>query len=121
MTVKTEINLLKKLQKRIKFQKSVSADFYTEVKKRVHDYFEENKISPYANATMIIKNLLIFAVFVTTYALMISNLFGPTGVLISYSIIGICIALIGFNLAHDALHGSLSSKNWVNRSIGYIF
>ena len=36
-------------------------------------------------------------------------------------VLGVVLAGVGFNVAHDAIHGSLSSKPWVNRLLAHAF
>lgn len=95
--------------------------FAAEVKERVAEYFESRKISPKANAAMFLKAITMLAIAFGAYALILSNLFTPWAMLGLCVIMGIGVAGIGFNIAHDALHGAYSSRDWVNRVLGYSF
>lgn len=62
--------------------------------------------------------LLLFAVL---YGLIISNQFGPWTMLLLAIGLGMSCSFIGFNVCHDAMHGSLSKNPRVNKAIGLIF
>ncbi len=106
---------------KIRFNKTRLADFYPEVKRRVDEYFESRQISKHANGAMVAKTLFILTMFVGTYVLIISNLFAPWVVLLLAIVNGFFTALIGLNIAHDAIHGSFSSNHYVNRAVALWF
>ncbi|MDN5214800.1 acyl-CoA desaturase [Fulvivirgaceae bacterium BMA12] len=108
-------------KQKIRFTKSSNDQFYTELTKRVNRYFKDNNISKQANGEMIFKTILILGVFVISYVLIISNLFN-VWVLIPLAIInGFFTALIGLNIAHDAMHGAYSSNERVNNGLATAF
>lgn len=39
----------------------------------------------------------------------------------AWLLMGLFTAFVGFNIAHDAVHGSVSSNKWINRILGYAF
>ncbi len=41
--------------------------------------------------------------------------------ILSWILLGLFTAFVGFNISHDAVHGSLSSNKLVNRILGYTF
>lgn len=59
--------------------------------------------------------------FVVLYALIISNQFGPWTMLLLAMGLGMSCSFIGFNVCHDALHGSLSKNPRINKAIGLVF
>lgn len=107
--------------KNIRFQRAEKGGFYDTLKNRVNAYFEENKISKHANTEMILKTIFILTVFFGSYLLILSNMFNAWQMLLLAIVNGFFAALIGLNIAHDAIHGSYSSKQWVNKSLATIF
>lgn len=105
----------------IRFLKEEKGGFYDVLKERVNDYFEKNNISRNANGEMIFKTILILSVFAGSYLMILSNQFTTLQMLLLAILNGFCAALIGLNIAHDAIHGSYSSKSWVNKSLAVIF
>ncbi|TMQ51146.1 MAG: acyl-CoA desaturase [Candidatus Eisenbacteria bacterium] len=70
---------------------------------------------------MVLKTFLMLAVTVSAYALILSNRF-PAWPMLGLSILmGLGFAGIGFNVAHDALHGAYTSSRWKNRLLGFTF
>lgn len=106
---------------RIKFHRTKDADFVTELRRRVDLYFETNKLSTYANSTMVIKTItLLLVAYVPYFFIMIAT--PPIWVMaIGCVIMGLGFAGVGFSIGHDALHGAYSSRHYVNRWLGYSF
>jgi len=102
----------------IKFYNKEGKDFNSELKDRVDQYFKSNNLSTNSNATMVIKTITIFAIYFGAYALILSNTLPLWGMFLCCMVMGFGTAGIGFSIAHDSLHGSYSSKKWVNRLLG---
>ncbi|MEM1324233.1 MAG: acyl-CoA desaturase [Bacteroidota bacterium] len=95
--------------------------FYLTLRQRVNAYFKDNKLSKHANSQMLIKTIFILTVFVGTYVMLISNLFSPGVLLLIALVHGFFTALIGLNIAHDAVHGSYTNNPRLNKLIGVCF
>ncbi len=97
------------------------SDFYNTLRQRVNDYFAEKKISRNANATMVLKTLMAFCVFLAPFAIIL--LFGNELNLVA--IYALCLvmafgkAFIGTSVMHDSLHGSFSKKKKINSLVGW--
>ncbi len=103
---------------KISFQPAASDQFYSELKSRVSNYFEERNLSPHANAQMILKTVVIFTFTFGAYGLIIAD-FLPLWTMLLLSIaMGIGIAGLGFSVAHDSIHGAYSSNSKVNYILG---
>ena len=97
------------------------SQFGDEVTQRVHAYFEDNHLSTKANAAMITKTVIMFAVTFGAYGLILSGVFGPWAMLGLAVLMGVGTAGLGFCVGHDALHGAYASRQWINRLLGYTF
>ena len=106
--------------KKQKFSQDNNAEFYTELRARVGDYFEENNISKNANANMVIKTIFMFSLYFVPYGLMLGGVITSVGAMVGmFVLMGFGMAGIGLSVMHDACHGSYSSKKWVNDLMSY--
>jgi len=106
---------------RIKFPSREKGEFFTTVKERVNAYFEEHKISKNANAAMITKSIFLLTTVVTLYVILMMDILHPALMLLVVMLIGLNTALIGFNVGHDALHGSYSKHPIVNTILSHTY
>jgi linoleoyl-CoA desaturase len=104
---------------KIKFNNKRSIDFITELRENIDLYFQQNKISQHANAAMVFKTIILFAITFGAYGLIISNLFSIWIMLALAVVMGIGIAGIGLCVQHDANHGAYSSSHSVNTILGF--
>jgi linoleoyl-CoA desaturase len=93
--------------------------FIKTLRKRINNYFFENKISRHANGFMFFKIVFVLSIFVGSYALMISNRFSPLMDLLFGTICGLSTVLIVMNIGHDAAHNSLSASKKLNRIMSW--
>src|SRR5690606_26095805 len=91
------------------------------VRRRVMDYFKTTGKSQKANGPMIAKTVLVVGLTIATYCVIMFGGFSPTQMLGLAILLGVCMAGIGFSVAHDALHGAYSNNATVNRLLGYTF
>jgi len=105
----------------LKFNRKSTSGFYAEVRQEVGNYFETNNISRNANTAMVLKTILFLGGLVALYFLIV---FGQFNLGVTYALailIGMAQAFIGFNVAHDAIHGSYSANQTVNKLLSYTF
>ncbi|WP_375582121.1 fatty acid desaturase family protein [Cyclobacterium xiamenense] len=105
----------------LKFVDKTNSAFFSTVKKRVDHYFQTNGISKQANGAMVLKTITYLVSFVGLYLLILLEVMPSWVSLLLAIALGMNMAFIGFNICHDALHGSYSSKPWVNKSLGFLF
>jgi linoleoyl-CoA desaturase len=92
--------------------------FYQDVKSSVENYFTSGKIQKTGNWKLFIKTILLVPSAVGLYLILLFvHLTLVPGILIS-GLMGLVLASIGFNVMHDACHGSYSGKSWVNNIMG---
>lgn len=97
----------------ITFQKS-DIPFFQIIRGRVHAYFENRNIPKTGNSTIVYKSLIILAAFGLFYALPFFRNWHWAVLAFSYSGLGLCLALIGFNIMHDGSHEAYSSSKNLN-------
>jgi linoleoyl-CoA desaturase len=90
-------------------------DFFPEMRKKVNEYFNENKISRYANASLYFKAIFYFTCMIAGYLFLLIHgdhsffelAAGYTGYLV-----GACLLVV--TVAHDASHNAISKKRIIN-------
>jgi linoleoyl-CoA desaturase len=95
-------------------------EFAATLNKRVSDYFKTTGTSRHANKEMVIKTIVMFALYFVPFALILGSVVtGATGLLALVIVMSFGLAGIGLSVMHDANHGAYSEKKWVNTLIGY--
>jgi linoleoyl-CoA desaturase len=95
-----------------------SNDFFSELKNRINDHFEQRGASPTGNSKLYVKAVILIVGFVSLYTHLV--FFTPPywlGV-IECAILGAVGASIGFNIMHDGSHGSFSESKLLNNLAG---
>lgn len=100
---------------------STDHGFKLDLRARVDAYFARTGQGRHANAGMIAKTVAYLAVAGGLMALLLSGVLSAWAALPVAMLLGPVVAGIGFNVAHDALHGSYSSNRTVNRVLGALF
>ncbi len=95
-----------------------NAVFFPSLKKEVDAYFKSRNIKKTGNWTLYSKTIILSIAAVANY---LSLLLIPmplwTAILLSL-LFGVILAGIGFDIMHDACHGSYSEKKWLNELLG---
>lgn len=95
-------------------------DFFEILKHRVDSYFITNNISRKAGSSFYIKAFFLVGTYVALYfMLLFSN--NITVAFWSMAAMGPFAILIGINVAHDAAHGNVSKKKWLNTVFLHFF
>jgi linoleoyl-CoA desaturase len=110
-----------KMNHSLKFIDQGKSGFLNTLKERVETYFKANQLSRHANKLMIFKTVFFISLMLVFYVLIISGIFPLVVQLIFAMLLGMTMAFVGFNVCHDALHGSYSSNKRVNKDLGFIF
>jgi linoleoyl-CoA desaturase len=92
--------------------------FFASLKHSVEEYFKSNNIKKTGNWKLYSKTLILIPSALIIY---ISLLAFPMSAWLAIPLcilLGLIFSSIGFNVMHDACHGSYSSKKWVNNILG---
>lgn len=100
----------------IKFGSSdkLEQQFAATLRKNVNNYFKENHLSTKANARMVVKTIILLAIYIVPFILLLLIPMNNWLALLSVIIMGMGIAGVGMSVMHDACHGAYSRKPWVN-------
>jgi len=102
-----------------RFERRSKKEFSQTLRKRVNEYFESKKLSRTGDYRIAIKALVMFSMYFLPYALMVSMPLSPVAYILASTVMGFGLAGIGLAIMHDANHGSLSGKKWVNDLFAY--
>lgn len=92
--------------------------FYAELKSNVDKFFSNNHVKKTGDWRLYLKTLTLIPAAIAIYVtLLIIEPTLLTGMILS-GLLGLILASIGFNVMHDACHGSYSSKKWINDALG---
>lgn len=96
-----------------------ASPFYNDLLKEIDQYFKSKNKARTGDYRLYLKTAILFSAFISLYTLIVFVL--PSGwlALLLSGLFGFVIALIGFNVMHDACHGSYSSSSRVNEIMGY--
>ncbi len=92
--------------------------FFNTLKTAVDAYFTENKLKRTGNWRLYLKTAILIPASVILYiSLLVFPMHWALGLTLC-ALLGFAMASIGFNVMHDACHGSFSSRSWVNETWG---
>jgi linoleoyl-CoA desaturase len=106
--------------KNVKFVSTcaVQKGFASAVRQNVNNYFKEQGISPKGNSTMAFKTAAMLSMYILPF---LALLFIPMNPWIGIPLVilmGIGSAGIGMSVMHDAVHGSYSNNEKLNKNLG---
>jgi linoleoyl-CoA desaturase len=106
----------------VRFAPKGEDSFYDAVVAKVTEYFESNKISPYANSAMWIKTAVMLLLYFVPYLLIVAGLGAGSLWLffLFWLLMGLGMCGIGTAVMHDANHGTYSPNKKVNNFISHI-
>lgn len=105
----------------VKFASQRTDEFLRQLRSRVGHHFEEQQISTYGNAEMVVKSIVLLAMLLVPYGLILSGLISQAWILLLlWAVMGLAGAGIGMSVMHDANHGAYSKNQTVNRYLGYL-
>ena len=105
---------------KISFQ-SAQSPFFRSLKSKVDTYFSDNQLRKSGEHKLYLKSVILV---VSAIALYVTLVFFTPQVWISVllsSLLGVNLALIGFNIMHEGGHQSFSRHSWLNKTSAYFF
>lgn len=93
-------------------------EFFHSLKTAVDAYFTSKHIKKTGDWRLFSKTIILVGVAVTSYLLLLFANLHTAAALAICAVLGFSLAGIGFSVMHDACHGSYSTKNWVNETLG---
>jgi linoleoyl-CoA desaturase len=93
--------------------------FFKSLKERVDNYFREKSLDKAGNSKLYTKSILQLLLAASLYTVLV---FFTPGVVVSIvlcCVLGINMAVIGFNIMHEGGHQSFSRHAWLNKTSAY--
>lgn len=92
--------------------------FAQAVRKNVNDYFRKNSISIKGNLRLAIQTIVMLSLYIVPFVLVFIIPTNAWIALVMAALVGAGMAGIGMCVMHDAVHGSYSKKEWINKLLG---
>lgn len=95
-----------------------NAFFFQSLKTAVEAYFKENQLRKTGNLRLYMKTAVLVPGALAIYIILLTGILPAVAGILLCALLGFVLACIGFNVMHDACHGSYSRKTWVNETLG---
>ncbi|RYZ00847.1 MAG: acyl-CoA desaturase [Chitinophagaceae bacterium] len=92
--------------------------FFRSLRQSVDAYFKETGLSKTGGWRLHHKALVLFPAGIALYSVLLLDLLPAFPALVACGLLGLVISSLGFNVMHDACHGSYSGRKWVNNLMG---
>lgn len=92
--------------------------FYNTLKSEVNNYFRQTHLKKTGNWKLYLKTGVLVPSAIVLYILLLAVDWSVATTILMSGLLGFVLASIGFNIMHDANHGSYSSSKWVNNIMG---
>lgn len=79
--------------------------FFSTLRSRVDNYFKENKISKNYNSNMVIKTIVLLALYTIPFLYILFFSTSSLQTILLFLLMGVALAGIGMSIMHDANHG----------------
>src|SRR5687767_3113835 len=96
-----------------------NAFFFKELKEKVDRYFAEHKLHPAGNRKLYWKSALQILSAVCLYTVLVFFTPIPAIAIVLCVILGLNLAVIGFNVMHEGGHQTFSKYAWINNASSY--
>ena len=93
-------------------------EFAVAVRKNVNAYFKERGLSTKGDGRLVVKVIAMLAMYVAPFVVLLTVPMSGWWALPFVVLMGIGLAGIGMSVMHDAVHGSASSRKWLNDLLG---
>lgn len=93
-------------------------DFYQSLKASVEEYFTENNLKKTGDWRLFSKTIILVTIALSMYGLIIFAPVAGWQALLCCAVLGATLASVGFNIMHDANHGSYSPNTKLNDFLG---
>ena len=92
--------------------------FALAVRKNVNNYFRDNGISIKGNLRLTIQTVIMLSLYIIPFVFIFIIPMNAWVAMVLVTVMGAGMAGIGMCVMHDAVHGSYSNKEWINKMLG---
>ncbi len=105
----------------VKFNREDNPEFFKVLNQRVNKYFKDRNLSKHANLGMVIKTVVMLALYLMPVILMLTGVVtGLWPVIGMWVIMGFGMSGIGLSVMHDANHRAYSQDPRINKLVGNV-
>lgn len=108
-------------QRFAKYQPAAKSDFYKTLQKEVYSYLNSKPTNAFANTGMLLKMAFCSGLFIFAYSRYLYAGQSYIQWLAWCLLLGFASFLVGVNIGHDAVHGSIFKTKWLNKAAGFAF
>jgi linoleoyl-CoA desaturase len=98
---------------------NTKSSFFKTLKKNVDSYFAENVLHPSGNEKLYFKSVLQIISAASIYTVLVFFTPAPLVSILLCVVLGLNMAVIGFNVMHEGGHQSFSKYAWINNASAY--
>jgi linoleoyl-CoA desaturase len=103
---------------KVKFIDVKKSAFFSVLRKRVNDYFEQNNIPKTGDYRMVVKTISMLCIYLGPFIFMLTGVVPLWATFICWMFMGIGMAGVGMSVMHDANHGAYSKSGFINNMVG---
>jgi linoleoyl-CoA desaturase len=103
----------------VKFKSPTKLGLKDALNTAVNEYFQREHIPKTGTFKLFSKTIILFSMLVGVYCAILFSQSHTLSYVFLYPLLGTIFASIGFNVMHDAAHGSYSNKKLINELFGY--
>lgn len=96
-----------------------TSSFFKTLKERVEQYFIEKKLDPSGSSRLYVKSILQVLSAVSLYLILVFFTPSLLPAILLCVVLGLNLAVIGFNVMHEGGHQSFSRHAWINQASAY--
>jgi len=97
-----------------------ASTFFARLKEKVDRHFENTKNERTGNTRLLLKSLVQIFCALLLYALLVFSSLAPWLAILLAILLGVNLAILGFNIMHEGGHQSFSRHAWLNSMAGYV-
>ncbi len=96
-----------------------SSSFFKDLKEKVDNYFTHNSLHPAGDRRLLVKGAIQLSIAIILYVVLV--FFTPPAAVAIFlcAILGINLAIIGFNVMHEGGHNTFARHEWINKASAY--
>jgi linoleoyl-CoA desaturase len=102
-----------------KFNVHSQAEFVRTLKLRVNDYLQQKHLTRFGDGRLYWKSFFMLALYLVPFTLLLLQVLPFWANWLLYLCMSFGVVGIGMSVMHDAVHGSFSSRPWINQLFAY--
>jgi linoleoyl-CoA desaturase len=106
------------MKRKIKFTEKNRSEFFSVLRSRVNNYFEEHRIAKTGDYRMVIKSVFMLTLYIAPFIIICTDVLPVWATYLCWIAMGFGIAGTGMSVMHDANHGAYAKNDFINTMVG---